>query len=263
MVHHGVTGEGSMKTKSHLSLVWGIVLSLLLAGCAVLGGKRNITVATDPTWAPFESIDAKSQKIVGYDIDLMDAIAVKSGIGVTYVQVAYDPMMVGVQKCQYDAAISSISPRPNQTKDILFSDPYFSIGQQITILAGNTKIKTKDDLAGKKVGAQIATAGSNEAKKIQGTNVASYTTVDAAFQDLLIGRIDAVIVDNVVAMKYMAKNQGKLMAVDDLLQKQDIVIAVCPTETDLQGKINSALAQLKSEGLFQKLSDKWLLAAGQ
>jgi polar amino acid transport system substrate-binding protein len=249
-----------MKSRACISIILVLILSSLISSCGVLGGKQEITVATDATWAPFESVDAKTQKIVGYDIDLMDAVATKIGIKVTYVQVSFDPMMAGVQKCQYDAAISSITPNIDKYKDILFSDPYFSTGQQITILATNDKIHSASDLIGKKIGVQIATTGANEAKKIQGASVIPYVTVDAAFQDLTISHIDAVIVDNVLALKYIGQSQGKIIALGDLLRKQDMTIAVCHTESDLLGKINGAISQLKTEGLMQKLSDKWLLS---
>jgi ABC-type amino acid transport substrate-binding protein len=251
---------GIMKKRIIISLTLISILAATISGCGVFGDKMDIIVATDPHWAPFESVDAKTQKIVGYDIDLMDAIAAKYGLKVTYVQVPLDPMMAGVQKCQYDAAISSITPNPETYKDISYSDSYFTTGQQITSLASNMKIKSQADLSGKKIGALIATTGADEAKKIQGATVTPFITIDAAFQDLLSGRIDAVIVDNVLALKYFGQNPGKFVAFGDLLHKQDIAIAVCQKESGLLGKVNAAIAQFKTDGYFHRLSDKWFFS---
>src|SRR4029450_5647633 len=152
-------------------------------------------VASDATWPPFEMIDEKSKEIVGFDVDLMKAVAAKGGFDVEFVNVGFDPLLAGMAQCQYDAAISSITITDDRKKSMLFSDPYFEAGQVVTVRSDNNDIPGKDSLSGKKVGAQIGTTGALEVEKISGVSLKTYDSVDLAYQDLLNGQVDAVIAD--------------------------------------------------------------------
>jgi polar amino acid transport system substrate-binding protein len=220
--------------------------------------KEKVTVATDATWAPFEYLDESTKKIVGFDIDLMDAIAAKANLDVTYTNVAWDPLLAGMAQCQYDAAISSMSITDDRKKLMLFSDPYFQVGQVVVVATGNTAITGKDSLTGKKIGSQISTTGAIEAGKIKGATVKTYDDISLSFQDLINGQIDAVITDNALAVQYIKSNPGKVKMVGEAFTGEDIGIAICKTKTDLQTKINAALKTVKAEGLMEKLNTKWL-----
>jgi polar amino acid transport system substrate-binding protein len=236
--------------------------ALVLAACnaspAATSTKQKVTIATDATWAPFEVVDETTKQIVGFDIDLMNAIAEKANLDVTYTNVGFDPLLAGMAQCQYDAAISSISITDERKKSMLFSDPYFQVGQVVVVANGTTTISGKDALSGKKIGSQISTTGAIEAGKIAGATVKTYDDITLAFQDLINGQIDAVITDNALAVQYIKSNAGKVKIVGDSFTGEDIGIAICKNKTDLQAKINAALATLKSEGLLEKLSTKWL-----
>lgn len=218
----------------------------------------KIIVASDATWPPFEFIDEQSKAIVGFDIDLMKAIAAKAGLEVEFQNVAWDPLLAGVAQCQYDAAISSVSITEDRQKDMLFSDPYFQVGQMITVRADNTDITGVDTLTGKTVGTQLGTTGDIEAKKMAGVTVKGYDTIDLAFQDLLNGQVDAVIADNALAIGYIGKNPDKLKQTGDLFTGENIGIAVCKNKPELVTQFNTGLAAVKAEGLIEQLTDKWL-----
>jgi arginine/lysine/histidine/glutamine transport system substrate-binding and permease protein len=252
-----------MKKQLIFILGTGIFLIVAVAAFLVFGNKQTVTIAIDPSTSPYVfSIDDADKKIyAGFDIELMDAIAAKSGFQVKYTPASYDAMMGGVQLCQYDAAIAKILANTEKSQLVLYSDPYFSIGEQVTALASHTAIQTQADLAGKRIGAQVDTVDAEEAQKIQGAIFIRYSTVESAFQDLLAGQIDAVISDNILAMKTNVNSEGKLKAVGDLLRKQDYVIVVCSSKTDVLVKINKGIAQLKSEDFFKQLTEKWLLAS--
>jgi polar amino acid transport system substrate-binding protein len=234
----------------------------LLAACnaspAAPAAKEKVTIATDATWAPFEFLNESDKKIVGFDIDLMDAIAAKANLDVTYTNVAFDPLLAGMAQCQYDAAISSITITAERGKSMLFSNPYFKVGQVVVVAAGNTDIKGKDSLTGKKVGSQISTTGAMEAAKIQGATVKTYDDITLALQDLANGQIDAVITDNALVINYINSNPGKVKMVGDSFTNEDIGIAICKTKADLQAKINAGLAAVLSDGTVDKISAKWL-----
>ncbi len=244
-----------------------MALSLVLAACS--GGaaetpqpeeapaKMTITVGTDATWPPFEYVDETTKEIVGFDIDLMNAIAEKAGIEVEFVNVAWDSLLAGMAQCQYDAAISAMTITEERKKNFAFTDPYFAAGQVVTV-AIDSDIQSKDDLAGKVVGVQLGTTGEEAAKKIEGAEVKNYDEVSQAFLDLMNGQIDAVIADNPLALGYVGQNPDKIKIVGEPFTDEYYGIAVCKTNTELLNKLNQALAEVQAEGIIEELSAQWL-----
>ncbi len=249
-----------MRRVSILCISGWLILGLFLCGCAQKAAP--IRVATDATWPPFEYVNSQTNKIEGLDIDLFSAIAAKEGLQVNYIKVDFDPLLAGLALCQYDVAISSITINDERKKDMNFSDPYFAAGQIVIVRKDNTEITGKDSLVGKKIGAQIATTGADEARKIQGANVKTYDDVDQAIKDLLNGQLDAVIADNPLALGYVAKNPDLLKTAGPVFTNESYGIAVCKTNSNLLAKINKGLAAVKSEGLIDQLTQKWLPTAG-
>jgi polar amino acid transport system substrate-binding protein len=219
---------------------------------------QKVIVATDATWPPFEYIDEDSKEIIGFDIDLMKAVAAEENLDVEFVNVAWDALLAGVANCQYDAAISSVSITEERKANMLFSDPYYTVGQQIVVAADNTDILGEADLKGKRIGAQISTTGAELAGTIEGAELVNFNTIGLAFQALMNGDIDAVIADNVMALGYVAKYPDKLKAVGEPLTGESIGIAVCKTKPELVTKFNDGLAKVKAEGLIDQLNDKWV-----
>jgi polar amino acid transport system substrate-binding protein len=217
----------------------------------------KVRVATDATWAPFEYIDDQTKQIVGFDIDVLNAIAAKENLDIEYINVAFDPLLAGMAQSMYDAAISSITITADRAKDMLFSDPYFAAGQIITVQKSNTTVTSKDNLTGK-VGAQLGTTGAMEVAKITGAELKTYDDIGLAFQDLMNGQIVAVVCDNPVAMGYVGQNPDKLKMVGGVFTDENYGIAVAKGKTDLLAKINAGIAEIKKEGLIETLTTKWL-----
>ncbi len=243
--------------KKYALLSFLILVSLVLAACGAAAPKK-VVVATDATWPPFESVDETSKQIVGFDIDLFNAIAAKEGLQLEFKNVGFDPLLAGIAQCQYDAAISAITITDERKNSMAFSDPYFAAGQVVTVRTDNTDITTKDNLTGKTVGAQIGTTGAMEVEKVSGATLKTYDTVDLAYQDLMNGQIDAVVADNPLALGYVAKNAAKIKTVGPVFTDENYGIAVCKTNADLLAKINKGLAAVKAEGTIDSLTTKWV-----
>jgi polar amino acid transport system substrate-binding protein len=245
-----------MKRLLLAALAFILTLSLLLPGCSS-GSSAKIRVATDATWPPFESVDEKTKEIVGFDIDLFKGIAEKQGLQLEFINVQFDPLLAGMAKGQYDAAISSITITEDRKKDMLFSDPYFAAGQIIVVKKTTTTITGKGNLAGR-VGAQIGTTGAIEVGKISGATLKTYDDIGLAYQDLMNGQIDAVVADNPIALDYVGKNTDKLKTVGAVFTDENYGIAVSKNNPDLVAKINAGLKAVKADGLPDKLVAKWL-----
>jgi polar amino acid transport system substrate-binding protein len=245
--------------KRLLALVFAVILtmSLTIAGCTKTTTK--ISVATDATWPPFESVNEQTKEIEGFDIDLFKAIAEKAGIEVEFVNVAWDPLLAGMAQGTYDAAISSITITPERAKAMLFSDPYFDAGQIITVRSNNTTINSKSDLVGKTVAVQLGTTGNIEVDNIVGAKAKPYDDIGLAFQDLMNGQVDAVVCDNPVAKNYVGTNPDKLKTVGTPFTSEQYGIAVAKGKDDLLKKINDGLKKVKAAGTISTLSTKWKL----
>jgi polar amino acid transport system substrate-binding protein len=239
-----------------LAVVVIVVVAVVLQGRGGETGK--IRVATDATWAPFEYIETNTTEIVGFDIDLFDAIAERANLDVEYVNVPWDPLLAGMATGAYDAAISSISIRPDRLQNMNFSHPYFTAGQIITTLKSNTDITGNETLSGKFVGVQTGTTGDILAQSINGTNVVGYDVIGDAFVSLMARQIDAVICDNPVAYGYVAR-YDTLKTVGEVMSSEQYGIAVAKGKEELLEKINTALDALLAEDIIDELTEKWLV----
>lgn len=242
---------------THFWFVLVLLASVLFSSCQA--NAKKVRVVTDAIWPPFETLDETSKQPVGFDVDLMNAIAQKEGLQIELVNAPFDSALDGLSQCQYDAAISAITITDERKKSMLFSDPYFAAGLIVIVNISNTDIKSKDDLSGKKVGAMLGTTGAFEAKKILNVQLSAYDTTDEPFLDLMNGHIDAVIADNPLAIGVVGKNPTKIKTVGPVFTNENYGVAVCNKRPDLLAKINQGLAAVKGDGEIDELVKKWLV----
>ncbi len=245
-------------------LVFILVLGLVVTGLTLTSCSNTpsletfrITVATDATLPPFESINAETKAIEGIDIDIIQAIAARQNLEIELKNVPWDPLLTGMSKGKYDAAISAITINDERKKDMLFSNPYFAAGQVIVVKKDNSTITGKDDLRGQ-VGIQEGSTGDAEVKKIKSAVAKPYEEIGIAFLDLMEGKIEAVVVDNPFALLYVGKNPDKLKTVGKILTDEKYGIAVSKDRNDLLKRINAGLKNLRNEGLIEQYTQKWM-----
>jgi len=242
------------RTIGQLVGIMAVLVAVVLTGCQSQG-TDVVTIATDATWPPFEYIEEESKEIVGFDIDLMDAIAEAGGFEVEYVNVGFDALLAGIAQGEYDAAISVITITDERSAQMLFSDPYYNAGQVLVVRSDENGIEAISDLAGRTAGAQIGTTGSMAIEGIEGATLKTYDTIDLAFLDLINGQIDAVVVDNPMAAGYVGQYAGQLKAVGDPFTDEWYGIAVSPGGEDLLEKINTGLAAV--QGQVPEIEARW------
>ncbi len=248
-----------MKKFAIVSLL--VVAGLLLAACGGAAEPTKVSVAMDATWPPFEYVDETTKQIVGFDVDLFNAIAEKAGLEVEFINVSWDPLLAGMAECTYDVAISAMTITEERKQQFAFSEPYFAAGQIIAVRLDNTDIGSKDDLVGKIVGAQLGTTGAIETEAMEGVELKTYDDIGLAIQDLMNGQVDAVVADNPLIIQYVGQNADKLKTAGDVFTDEYYGIAVCKEKTELLAKINEGLAAVQADGLIEQLTEKWI--AGQ
>ncbi len=258
------------------------ILALVLAGIMLLsfaacGGnkpadeKTVLKVATNAEFEPFESIDSKTQEIVGFDIDLMNAIAEKINVEVKYENMEFDSVVASIPTGTCDLAISGLTINAKRQKSVDFADPYYEGAAQILIVAADDKTftgTTKEDLdkqlEGKSIGVCSGYTGVAYAEGdeewgfpgIKDANIKTYDNVSLAIKDLENGTINAIIMDDSTAKEASAANKSTKV-IDVPLTIESYGIAVKKGNTELIEKINTALAELKADGTYDKLLETW------
>jgi basic membrane protein A len=220
--------------------------------------RLSITVATDATWPPFEYVDETTKEIVGFDADLMTAIAEAADFDFEFVNVAWDPLLAGMATGEYDAAISAMTITEERAKQWDFSEPYFSAGQLIAVRVDETGIEGPDDLAGKTAGAQIGTTGAIYIEEnIPDATLKTYDEISQAFLDLINGQIDAVVADDPL-VEAMVEKYTDVIVVGGVLTAEEYGIAVKQGAADILEAINKGLQMVKDQGLIEQLKAKWI-----
>lgn len=221
---------------------------------------RKIVIATDATWAPMEFVNEKKQ-IVGFDIDLLNAAAKEGNFEVEFVNTAWDGIFAGLAAGKYDAVCSSVTITDDRKKAMDFSIPYVNAGQVLVVKKELKGLDKLSQFSGKKVGAQIGTTGALEISKTAGVIGKTYDEIGMAFEDLVNGRIDAVVCDSPVAAQYAlqnAKYKVKLKIVGVPFTKEEYGVAVKKGNTAVLDLINDGLKKVQKKGIDKKIEKKWL-----
>jgi polar amino acid transport system substrate-binding protein len=224
------------------------------------GGKLNIVIATDATWPPMEMVD-ESKEIVGFDIDLMKAAAEKGGFTVEFQNTAWDGIFAGLAAGEYDAVMSSVTITEERKGTMDFSVPYINAGQILVVPQATSGVKTLADLIGKSVGAQIGTTGSFEIEKVSGVELRTYDEIGLAFEDLVNGRIDALVADTPVAADFALMNpnyKGKMKIVGEPFTEEFYGVAVKKGNKEILDAINKGLNAVLNTNTYDKIEDEWL-----
>ncbi|MBQ9263230.1 MAG: transporter substrate-binding domain-containing protein [Clostridia bacterium] len=232
---------------------------MLLASCAIASAETTGTLvwATNPEYPPFEFIE--NEKVVGYDADLIDAIAAKIGMEAVPESMAFDAIVSSVQTNPNMIAISGISITDERKLTVNFTDGYIDAGL-VVITKADAAYSTVDDLKGKAIGVQLGTTSDFKAEEITGAeNVATYSSFINATLDLQGNKLDAVIVDGPVGQAILASlNDPTLVVANiDLGAADWYGIAVNKSNPELLDKINGALKELKEEGFLEELAAKY------
>lgn len=237
------------------------VLLVTLTGCSEK--SETITVLTNSGYEPYEMVDTDGT-LIGFDIELMEALADEMGISIEWKDVAFDGIIASLQSGQADMGIAGISPSEARKEMVDFSDIYYNSEAGLTnylVFDGEANIQTLDDLKGLVVSAQM---GSVQAELLQSLSSTYDFVVDLRdnntqiVEEIKSGRIDVLVVESAIAESILEVNSfldkvGFASSLDDVAGN---AIAL-PKGSEYTVQINEALQVLKDNGVYQELLDKW------
>lgn len=248
--------------KKVLIVVMMFVLVLSLVACTESNTDTTgddalptLTMATNAEFPPFEYIDEAGEP-AGFDVDLFYALCEEMGYTPKVEDMLFDAVVISVQEGKADVGIAGLSINPERLEEVDFTENYYIAGQAIIVL-NDSDIQAVADLDGKSVGVQLGTTADTAA------NSGDYGTLDVqqynknadALQDLVNGRLNAVIMDNQTAKAFLATNSDMKM-LDELLTEESYAIAVAKDNTELKDALNAALTVLQENGTIDALLEK-------
>lgn len=238
-----------------------LILSVALVGCGSDKAEKQdkvLKVATSPDFAPFAFTEEKSKEYVGFEMDLIKAIAKQMGMTAQISNISFDGLIPALLANNVDLAISGVTITPERQQKVDFSQAYYRSGLSIMVRADNNEIKNFKDLAGKKVAVQIGTSSATEAKKIPNAAVREFNLVPEVVMELQNKGVDAVINDLPVNQYFLTTTKTKdVKLVGDLLSTEDYGIMVNKGNKKLLDQINKAMDELKKNGEYDKIYKKW------
>ncbi|HWL25810.1 MAG TPA: transporter substrate-binding domain-containing protein [Ureibacillus sp.] len=223
-------------------------------------GKTVYRVGIDTTYPPFEyEVDGK---YVGIDVDLINAIAEDQGFEVKLEAMDFKGIIPALQAGQLDVSMGGMSITEERKKVVDFTDAYFDAGVSLVVDGDNSDIQSVEDLKGKKVAVKKGTVGANYAESIVdeiGFEIVQFDDSPSMFLEVQNGNAVALFEDYPVISYAIAQQDLGLKVVGDRLNDDQYGIGVLKGENqELLTKINDGLKNLKENGKYQEIVDKYL-----
>ena len=226
--------------------------------------EGKLHMSTNAAFPPYE-MTTDAGGFEGIDVEVAGAIAEKLGLELVIDDMGFDAALTAVQTGQSDIAMAGITVTEDRLKVMDFSDSY-ATGIQVVIVKEDGPVQSLDDLASAQmIGCQKATTGyiycsdTPENGGYGEDHVTAYDTGALAVMALVNGQVDAVVIDNEPAKSFVAANEG-LKILDTEFAVEDYAIGLAKGNAALLDAVNAAMAELKADGTFQSIVDRYITA---
>lgn len=213
-------------------------------------------IGTEGTYAPFTYHDANGA-LVGFDVEIGQEIAKRLGVKAEFLEGKWDGLIAGLDANRYDAVINQVGITEQRKQKYDFSDPYIASKAVLIVRGDNEEVKGFADLKGKK-SAQSLTSNFGKIAEANGAELVGTDGFDQSIQLVLNGRADATINDSLSFLdfkKHKPDANVKIAAQEENADHSGVIIR--KGEPELLEAINKALAEIKADGTYQKISDKY------
>ncbi|WP_028228333.1 ABC transporter substrate-binding protein [Paraburkholderia ferrariae] len=238
-----------------------VALLAVSAGAAHAKDWSTVRFGVDASYAPFES-KAPDGKLVGFDIDLGNEICKRLNAKCVWVEQDFDGMIPALKAKKFDGVLSSMTITPQRAEQIAFSAKLFNTPTRLVAKKGSNLQPTADSLKGKSVGVEQGTIQETYAKENwapKGVNVVPYQNQDQVYADLISGRLDAALQDEVQAdLGFLKTPRGAgFVFAGKEIPTGAAAIGLRKEDTDLKAKIDKAIADMIKDGTYKKIESKY------
>jgi polar amino acid transport system substrate-binding protein len=238
---------------------------------AEIKSDGKLLIGTDPTYAPNEFLDPDGKTVVGFDVDLFNAVAAKLGLETEWQPSKFADIIPGLQSGKYEAGVSSFTIN-DERKEQANMVSYFSAGTQWGAKTGNPAGVQPDDACGKKVAVQTATVQETEdlPKRDQACKSAgkpaitidSYQDQGQATAAVVSGKDDAFLADSPVIAYAVKQTNGQLELLGDIYDAAPYGYVIKKDQAEFAQAIADAVQALITDGTYKTILDKWGVQAG-
>ena len=222
--------------------------------------QGSFVLGLDDSFPPM-GFRGESGDIVGFDIDLAKEVADRMGVELELRPVDWDGVILSLNKGDIDLIWNGMTITESRQEKIDFSEPYLA-NRQIVIVAAGSDIATKADLADKKVGVQMGssseTAISREPDILDSFDeLKKYADNVVALLDLQAGRVDAVVVDEIMGRYYIAKRPGVYEVINEDFGREEYGIGFRQEDDAFRQKVDEILNEMRADGTAAEIYEKW------
>ncbi len=221
---------------------------------------REITIAIENAYLPFNYVDIETGEPGGWDYDAWDEICTRLHCKPVYTEAAWEGMIQAVGDGQFDAAADGITITEDRAEVVDFSTGYISIEQRLLVRLDEDRISSMDDIVNDEslaLGTQTGTTNYETATKfLPEERIQAFEQFPFAVQALISGDVDAVIIDEVAGQGYLGENADKLKLVGPSMSSDQLAF-IFPRGSDLVDPVNQAINAMKADGFLEKLNTQY------
>lgn len=235
-------------------------IALGLSGASIaMAQTPSVNVATDPSFVPFEMMDSETGEMIGFDMDIINAVAERAGFEVNLTTMEFSGIIPAVQTGSQEIAIAGTTITEERAQVVDFSDPYYDSGLQIIVRANNEDISSLEDLQGLTIGTKIGSTSYDflQQELGEGADITPYPGTADMYMALLGRNVDAVLYDAPnVAYFSQTRGEGRTKVVGPLYEGQQYGI-VFHKGSEWVEPTNEALAAMREDGTYDEIYKKW------
>lgn len=228
----------------------------LLANARASGVIRVANTQASPPWS---MLDDKNQP-AGYDVEVAREVAKRIGVArVEFVADLFKNFVEGLKAGKYELVMNDLTPTPEREKQVDFSVAYGLEDFRIFVRTFNNDIKDRPDLKGKRVGVTAGTSNESWSRaNLPGSEIVTYDNGGLVFNDIAIGRIDALISSHFGGMRYASVNKLPIKEVGPILTYQLSAAAMPKNQPALREAVSKAIREMRADGTIDRLSNRLL-----
>ena len=238
---------------------------------AAVKADGKLLIGTDSTYAPSEFLDTDGKTVIGFDVDLFNAVAAKLGLTTQWTSAKFDAIIPGVESGKYEVGVSSFTINDERKQQVNMIS-YFNAGTQWGTKKGNPTGIQPDNACGKKVAVQTSTVQDTDdlPKRVKqcktdgkpAITIDRYQRQDQATASVVSGKDDAMLADSPVVAYAVKQTNGQLELLGDIYDSAPYGYVVKKDQTDFAQALSGAVTALISDGTYKQILSKWGVDAG-
>lgn len=250
-----------MKRTASVLIIAMVCLTMALPAAA--GGltdikqQGSVRFAMSGQYPPFNFVD-ENNELTGFDVETCSELAQRIGVEPKPLSTSWDGIIAGLMAGKYELICGSMAITEQRLESIDFTDPYYRSGAQLFVKKGSP-LDSTSDLNGKKIGVTLGTTYEDWVRKnLPKADVRTYKGVPDMLLEVANGRIDGFITDRIVGAMAIAEKGAPIEMSGPLLYEERMGIALRKGNPELKKALNEALAAIKNDGTYHRISMKWL-----